>query len=284
MRREGVARRPLPLAVGALSRARCPPHSTHSSTLTPPCQNVDGEPETGGRKKIGAFLVQNQLQARWGAGDWGAGPRGSGKGGAAGADSWVCGTDAGQLVGPPVRGLKQAPGPRRAPPASPPRTSAPTPSLNPTPIYNPTPRLPPPQTSVYSSALFLTSGAQNLLVVNLAAKMGAAIPDVWMTWFIGCLPQAVLGMLITPLLLYKQYPPEVGGLRLCCAVRFALSCLLSPGVQHPGDTTFPRLCRRRPSDASSPLLPSPPVPCTPRSRRRPRRPPRRLLSSRRWAP
>ena len=129
-----------------------------------------------------------------------------------------------------------------------------------------------------AGALFLTSGAQNLLVVNLAAKMGAAIPDVWMTWFIGCLPQAVLGMLITPLLLYKQYPPEVGGLRLCCAVRFALSCLLSPGVQHPGDTTFPRLCRRRPSDASSPLLPSPPVPCTPRSRRRPRRPPRRPLS------
>jgi hypothetical protein len=27
-------------------------------------KNVDGEPETGGRKKIGAFLVQSQLQVR----------------------------------------------------------------------------------------------------------------------------------------------------------------------------------------------------------------------------
>ncbi|KIY99148.1 2-oxoglutarate/malate translocator Flags: Precursor [Monoraphidium neglectum] len=89
-------------------------------------QGLGGDPETGGRKKIGAFLIQNQLQ-----------------------------------------------------------------------------------TSAYSSALFLTSGAQNLLCINLAAKLGAVVPDVWMNWFIGCLPQAVLGMVITPLLLFKQYPPEV---------------------------------------------------------------------------
>ena len=89
-------------------------------------KGVDGEPETGGRKKIGAFLVQSQLQ-----------------------------------------------------------------------------------TSAYSSALFLTSGAQNLLCLNLAAKLGAAVPDAWMSWFIGCLPQAILGMVIVPLLLFKQYPPEV---------------------------------------------------------------------------
>ena len=73
----------------------------------------------------------------------------------------------------------------------------------------------PPQTSTYSSALFLTSGAQNLLVLNLAAKLGAGVPDAWMTWFIGCLPQAIVGMVIVPLLLFKQYPPEV---RVCLCV------------------------------------------------------------------
>jgi di/tricarboxylate transporter len=35
------------------------------------------------------------------------------------------------------------------------------------------------------------------------------VPDAWATWFIGCLPQALLGMVITPILLYKLFPPEV---------------------------------------------------------------------------
>lgn len=38
---------------------------------------------------------------------------------------------------------------------------------------------------------------------------GVVIPDAWTTWFIGCLPQALLGMVITPILLFKLYPPEV---------------------------------------------------------------------------
>ena len=99
-------------------------------------KGVGGEPEGGGRKKIGAFLIQSQLQ-----------------------------------------------------------------------------------TSAYSSALFLTSGAQNLLCINLAAKLGAAVPDAWMTWFIGCLPQAIVGMVLVPLLLFKQYPPEV---RCGCCLRVFL--------------------------------------------------------------
>jgi hypothetical protein len=94
-------------------------------------------------------------------------------------------------------------------PSSHPRAHSPT---------RPPPARPPPdcaprrQTSVYSSALFLTSGAQNLLCINLAAKMGVIVPDVWMSWFIGCLPQAIIGMVLVPLLLFKQYPPEVRGL------------------------------------------------------------------------
>jgi di/tricarboxylate transporter len=41
-------------------------------------------------------------------------------------------------------------------------------------------------------------------------KPGVVVPDAWMTWFVGCLPQAILGMVITPLLLFKLFPPEVG--------------------------------------------------------------------------
>lgn len=65
------------------------------------------------------------------------------------------------------------------------------------------------QQSSYSSALFLTSGAQNLLCLNLAAELGVIVPDAWTTWFIGCLPQAILGMVITPILLFKLFPPEI---------------------------------------------------------------------------
>jgi DASS family divalent anion:Na+ symporter len=35
------------------------------------------------------------------------------------------------------------------------------------------------------------------------------VPDAWTTWFIGCLPPAILGMVVTPILLFKLFPPEV---------------------------------------------------------------------------
>lgn len=65
------------------------------------------------------------------------------------------------------------------------------------------------QTSSFSSAVFLTASAQNLLCLNLAAKLGAVVPNPWMTWFIGAFPPALIGLIITPLLLFKLYPPEV---------------------------------------------------------------------------
>ncbi|KAF8064503.1 DIT2-1 [Scenedesmus sp. PABB004] len=89
-------------------------------------KSVGGDPETGGRKKMGAFLMQSQLQQ-----------------------------------------------------------------------------------SSYSSALFLTSGAQNLLCLQIAAELGVVVPDAFTTWFVGCLPPALLGMAITPILLFKLFPPEV---------------------------------------------------------------------------
>jgi hypothetical protein len=39
-------------------------HLLQPTLLHARAQGVNGEPETGGRKKIGAFLVQNQLQVR----------------------------------------------------------------------------------------------------------------------------------------------------------------------------------------------------------------------------
>lgn len=118
------------------------------------------------------------------------------------------------------------------------------------------------QQSSYSSALFLTSGAQNLLCLQLAAELGACkpqggllffcftcvcyvdrthtwhliictnaahtgavVPDAWTTWFVGCLPPALLGMIITPILLFKLFPPQVS---LLCSLQLdGLHCYIT---------------------------------------------------------
>ena len=63
------------------------------------------------------------------------------------------------------------------------------------------------QGSVHSSALFLTAAAQNLLCMKLATELGVAIPNPWVTWFKGALVPAALGLLVTPLLMFKVRPP-----------------------------------------------------------------------------
>ena len=63
------------------------------------------------------------------------------------------------------------------------------------------------QGSVHSSALFLTAAAQNLLCMKLATELGVAIPNPWVTWFKGALVPAALGLLVTPLLMYKVRAP-----------------------------------------------------------------------------
>ena len=65
------------------------------------------------------------------------------------------------------------------------------------------------QSSSYSSALFLSSGGQNLLCITAAAALGVNIPNVFATWFVGALPQAIIGLLVTPVLLFKLFPPVV---------------------------------------------------------------------------
>ena len=71
------------------------------------------------------------------------------------------------------------------------------------------------QGSVHSSALFLTAAAQNLLCLKLATEMGVVISSPWVTWVKGALAPALVGMLVTPFLIYSP----------CLLTRF-------PGAQH----------------------------------------------------
>ncbi|WVZ48902.1 hypothetical protein U9M48_000296 [Paspalum notatum var. saurae] len=65
------------------------------------------------------------------------------------------------------------------------------------------------QASGNSSALFLTAAAQNLLCLKLAEEIGVKIGNPWITWLkVASLP-ALVGLLVTPYLLYKIFPPEI---------------------------------------------------------------------------
>lgn len=65
------------------------------------------------------------------------------------------------------------------------------------------------QSAGNSSALFLTAAAQNLLCIKLAQELGVKIASPWITWFkFACLP-AFVGLILTPLILYKLYPPGI---------------------------------------------------------------------------
>ncbi|KVI03178.1 dicarboxylate transporter 2.1, chloroplastic-like [Cynara cardunculus var. scolymus] len=64
------------------------------------------------------------------------------------------------------------------------------------------------QSSSSSSALFLTAAAQNMLCIKLADSLGVTIKDPWITWFkASCFP-ALVSLMLTPLIVYKIFPPE----------------------------------------------------------------------------
>ncbi|KAL6785363.1 LCI20 [Auxenochlorella protothecoides x Auxenochlorella symbiontica] len=65
------------------------------------------------------------------------------------------------------------------------------------------------QGSTCSSALFLTAAAQNLLCMKLAAELGVVVPSAWTTWFKAASLPALTGLLLTPLIMYKLFPPSV---------------------------------------------------------------------------
>ncbi len=57
--------------------------------------------------------------------------------------------------------------------------------------------------------MFLTAAAQNLLCMKLATEVGVAITSPWMAWFKIAFAPAAVGLLITPLIVYKLVPPEI---------------------------------------------------------------------------
>ena len=65
------------------------------------------------------------------------------------------------------------------------------------------------QTSVNSSAMFLTAAAQNLLCMKLAAELGVLVPSPWVTWFYAAALPALIGIIVTPFLMFKvSWPPS----------------------------------------------------------------------------
>lgn len=65
------------------------------------------------------------------------------------------------------------------------------------------------QSSNSSSNLFLTAAAQNLLCVQLAEELGVNVSSEWLTWFkVSCMP-SLISLLVTPVILYKIFPPEM---------------------------------------------------------------------------
>ncbi|CAN0906785.1 Dicarboxylate transporter 2.1, chloroplastic [Linum grandiflorum] len=64
------------------------------------------------------------------------------------------------------------------------------------------------QSAGNSSALFLTAAAQNLLCLKLAEELGVKISSPWVSWFKAASLPAIVCLLVTPLVLYKIFPPE----------------------------------------------------------------------------
>ncbi|CAI5963201.1 unnamed protein product, partial [Closterium sp. NIES-64] len=65
------------------------------------------------------------------------------------------------------------------------------------------------QTSAHSSAMFLTGAGQNLLCMKLAQEMGVAIPNAFATWMGMAVVPGMLGLVVTPMLMFKVFAPEV---------------------------------------------------------------------------
>ncbi|KAM7479003.1 hypothetical protein LguiA_027216 [Lonicera macranthoides] len=65
------------------------------------------------------------------------------------------------------------------------------------------------QSAGNSSALFLTAAAQNLLCLKLAEELGVIVANPWVSWFKAASLPALVALLLTPLILYKLYPPEI---------------------------------------------------------------------------
>ena len=65
------------------------------------------------------------------------------------------------------------------------------------------------QASSHSSALCMTAAAQNMLSLKLAADLGHAVANPWVTWFVAASVPALVGLLVTPYIVFKLFPPEI---------------------------------------------------------------------------
>ncbi|XP_071913862.1 dicarboxylate transporter 2.1, chloroplastic-like isoform X2 [Coffea arabica] len=65
------------------------------------------------------------------------------------------------------------------------------------------------QSSSSSSALFLTAAAQNMLCFKLAEALVVEISNGWVTWLKGSCVPAIVNLLVTPVLVYKMFPPKI---------------------------------------------------------------------------
>ncbi len=85
---------------------------------------------------------------------------------------------------------------------------------------------------MHSSALFLTAAAQNLLCMKLASELGVVIASPWVTWFTAALVPALVGLTVTPLIMYKARP-----LNLVYLLRVTgLGCVTEvPDALHTGE-------------------------------------------------
>ena len=90
------------------------------------------------------------------------------------------------------------------------------------------------QGSVNSSAMFLTAAAQNLLCMKLAAEMGVLVASPWVTWFKAAVVPAVVGLLLTPLLMYKLFTPEIKDTPEAPKVGLGPGVLCEPGGRGSG--------------------------------------------------
>ena len=65
------------------------------------------------------------------------------------------------------------------------------------------------QTTAHLSSISLTGAAQNTLGLVLAANLGYAVPNPWITWFKAGIVPGLAGLVLTPYLCYKIMPPEL---------------------------------------------------------------------------
>lgn len=61
-----------------------------------------------------------------------------------------------------------------------------------------------------SSSIFLTGQAPNSLALSLISQNGVGVVD-WLGWFLAFLPMSIILFIITSLLVYFIYPPEIKG-------------------------------------------------------------------------